>query len=105
MRLVAAALFICAAATVHAAPPPPVWNPKAPDNRQLVAAFSINAQVPVLSAIGARAQRSDTDASRPALLVTFHHGRTALSSLSSCEATGCKALSIQSFWTKSAKAA
>jgi len=101
MRLVAATLILSSATvTPTPPPPPPIWNPKAPENRQLVPAFSINALAPVLTSIGARGQRSEA-----ALLVTFRNGRTALLSLSSCEAPDrCKALSIQSFWTKSAKA-
>lgn len=110
MRLVAAVLLLAfpvaaaAAPAAPAAPPPPIWNPKAPENRQLVPAFSGTTVAAVLNAIGARYQRSDAEAGRIALLVTFRNGKTALLTLSSCEAAGgCKAMSIQSFWARSAR--
>ena len=107
MRLVAAAFLAAAVATTGLAAPPQLgrWNPAAPENKQLLPAFSLTTISPVLNAIGARHQRVGSDAARPALLATFGNGRKALLSLSSCDRTGlCKALSIQSFWTKSAKA-
>jgi len=107
MRLVAAVLLSPSLAVVAptTAPPPPIWNPKAPENRQIVPAYSVAALAPVLNSIGARAQRPADAAQGQALLVTFRNGRTALLALSSCEAPDrCKALNIQSFWAKSAKA-
>jgi hypothetical protein len=85
----------------------PRWNPKAPENAQLLPAFSVNNIAPVINAVGARAQRSGSDPAKPALLVTFPNGRRALLSLSACDPQGniCKALGIQSFWVKSATVA
>ena len=78
----------------------PRWTPNAPDNAQLLANFSYATVEPVLTAIGARFQRSG-QAARPALLVTFPNNRRATLNLRSCDAAGaCKALSIQSFWTR-----
>lgn len=88
------------AAAVSQTTPPPRWTPSAPDNAQLLANFSYGTVEPVLTAIGARFQRSGSPA-RPALLVTFPNNRRASLILSSCDAAGnCKALSIQSFWTR-----
>ena len=101
MWLVAVALFQATAAVVPAPqpapPPPPVWNPAARENRQLLPAFSLTTIVPVLDAIGARYERSEGGGLR----VTFRNARVAVLNLSSCEARGCKALSIQSFWKPS----
>src|SRR3546814_12720939 len=60
----------------------------------------------VLSGIGARYQRAG-EAGKPALLVSFLNNRKAVLMFGSCNADGsaCKALSIQSFWTKIAKTA
>lgn len=96
------ALFL---ASNVAAPPLGVrWNPKAPENAQLLPTFSYATVEPVLTTIGARFRRAGTPA-RPQLLVTFANGRTTLLSLSSCDPAGsvCKALSLQSYWTKIAK--
>jgi hypothetical protein len=95
---VAAALAIPGPAAAVA----PRWNPKAPDNAQLLPAFTLANVGTVLASIGARFQRSGSDADSPALLVIFPNKRRALLTLSSCErgATACKALSIQSFWTR-----
>jgi hypothetical protein len=104
--LVAAALV--AAALVAAAPPAqvaaPRWNPRAPENTQLLPGFSYATVEPLLNAIGARHQRSGTSANKPAILATLPNGRKAALVLSSCDGAGlCKALSIQSYWTRIAK--
>jgi hypothetical protein len=79
---------------------PPRWNPKAPENGQVLPNFSYATVEPVLTAIGARFQRS-TQAGKPALLAVFANNRRATLIFSSCDAAGaCKALSIQSFWTR-----
>jgi hypothetical protein len=80
----------------------PRWNPKAPQNSQVLPAFTVANVSAVLTSVGARHQRSNDDADSPALTVVFPNGRRALVTLSSCErgATACKALSVQSFWTK-----
>ena len=95
-----AALAMAPSALAAQATPPPRWAANAPDNAQLLPNFSYATLEPVLTAIGARFQRSG-QAARPALLVTFPNNRRASLILSSCDAAGaCKALSIQSFWTR-----
>ena len=77
------------------------WNPKAPENKQLLSGFDYAGVESVLASIGAKWQRSNADPARPTLLVTFPNGRKALLVMSACGADGsCKALSVQSFWTK-----
>jgi hypothetical protein len=105
MRL-AVSLVAGAAALLLAAPgagqgvAPPKWNPKAPENNQLLPAFSYAAVEPVLNAIGARHQRGG-QAGKPSLVVTFPNNRRAVLTFGSCNAAGaCKALIIQSAWTK-----
>ena len=96
----AGALLLVAAPAASQTSPAPRWTPNAPDNGQLLSNFSYATVEPVLAAIGARFQRSGQAAS-PTLLVTFPNNRRASLILSSCDAAGaCKALSIQSFWTR-----
>jgi len=91
--------FLSLAAAGSAAAPAVRWNPKAPENAQVLPAFSYATIEPVLTAIGARSQRSGT-ASSPELLVSFSNNRKAVLVMSACDAGGaCKALSIQSYWT------
>lgn len=98
-RLAAAALACCIAGGAAAQPAAPRWNPRAPENGQLLAGFSYASVEPVLTAIGARFQRGRTPGA-PQLLVNFANGRRATLVMSSCDPAGlCKALSIQSFWT------
>jgi hypothetical protein len=107
MRLVGKA--IAGAATLISAVPasavvPPRWNPKALENTQILPAFSFVTVEPVLAGIGARFQRGGTPG-KPAILVTFPNNRKAMLMLSACDGAGaCKALSIQSYWTKIANA-
>ena len=89
---------LLATATPAATAPAVKWNPKAPENSQLLPAFSPESIEPVLAAIGARFQRSGT-AEKPQLLAFFPNGRRATLALSSCGGEGCKALSIQAYWT------
>jgi hypothetical protein len=100
--------FLVAAALAASAPAAatPGWNPKAPENGQLLSAFTIANVGSVLGSVGARFQRTGSDPANPSLLAIFANKRRALITLSSCErgATACKALSIQSFWTKLEKA-
>ena len=79
----------------------PRWNPKAPENSQVLPAFSTPAVESVLTAIGARFQRSGT-AARPTLLVTFANNRKAVLALGGCTGAvpACKSLSMQSNWTR-----
>jgi hypothetical protein len=81
-----------------AAAPAARWNPKAPENAQVLPGFSYGTIEPVLSAIGARYQRSG-NAAKPELLVSFANNRKAILMMSACAESGCKALSIQSYWT------
>jgi hypothetical protein len=78
----------------------PRWNPRAPENSQLLTAFSYATVEPVLSAIGARHQRIGNDAGRPTLSVTFANGHRAVIVMTSCDAQGasCRALTLQSVW-------
>ena len=79
----------------------PRWNPKAPENNEVLPAFSYASVEDVLAAIGARYQRSGT-AAKPTLLVTFANNRKAVLSLGGCTGSGlaCKSLSMQSNWTR-----
>lgn len=77
------------------------WNPKAPENSQLLPAFNQSNVEAVLSAIGARHLRTG-GGSKPGLAVTFANGRKALITLGACngEGSACKSLSMQSNWTR-----
>ena len=109
MRLVGllagAAVLIAAAPVPGAAIAPQRWNPRAPENAQLLPTLNYATVEPVLNAIGARYQRVGQPG-KPALAVTFPNERKALLALSACDSGGnaCKALSIQSYWTKIANA-
>lgn len=98
---------LCLALVVGASPAPaqaavPRWNPKAPENNQLIPAFSPVAIESVLAAIGARHQRSSSDPSNPVIVAMLPTGRRAVIALSVCNRSGtaCKALTIQASWTK-----
>lgn len=76
------------------------WNPKAPENEQVLPAFSYASVEPVLTAVGARYQRRAGRPDRPQLLVEFANRRRATLVFSGCDGQGaCKGLSIQSYWT------
>ncbi len=102
--MMSAALSMLILAANVTVPPPPVprWNPKAPENSQTLPAFSYASVEPVLTAVGARFRRTGASAARPQLAVTFPNNRTALISMSNCDpqGTACKALSMQSYWTR-----
>jgi hypothetical protein len=95
-------LGLIAALGTGAAASVPKWNPRAPENTQVLPTFSFATVEPVLRAIGARSQRTVGDPAKPSLLVTFANGRKAVLQMSACEQGGnvCKALSIQSTWTR-----
>ena len=102
MRLVevaAATAFALAASAPVASQPPAAgsFNAAAPENRQLLPAFSYANVEPVLTQIGARFERAGNE-ERPALTVTFANGRRAALLFGSCQGTGCRALSIQAVW-------
>ncbi len=85
---------------------PARFNPRAPENTQTLPTFNYATVEGVLTVIGAKYQRSGTAPGKPALLVSFPNNRKAVVMLGSCNADGseCKALSIQSYWTKIANA-
>ncbi len=103
MNLLLLAIAAAPAATSSLAGPSAArFNPAAPENRQLLASFSYASVEPVLTQIGARFQRAGTAPNRPVLLVTLPNNRKAILVFGSCDAAGsaCKALAIQSFWTR-----
>jgi hypothetical protein len=95
-------MLILAAANVTTPPLLPRWNPKAPENTQTLPAFSYETVEPVLAAVGARFRRAGGNPARPQIAVTFANNRTALLTMSACDpqGSGCKALSMQSHWTR-----
>ena len=87
-------------ASLLAAQPPAAAGPfdaSAPQNREVLPAFSYATVEPVLAQIGARYERAGTDA-QPALTVTFVNGRRAAILFGSCLGTSCRAISIQATW-------
>lgn len=110
MKAAFTALLLMTAAVAAAAPAaaqvaPSRWNPAAPENRQLLPTFNYATVESVLDSIGARYQRGGT-AARPMLTVTFPNNRRAALIFGNCERQGavCKALSIQSVWSRPANA-
>ncbi len=99
MRAAFAALILLSAAPASAQVTAGRFNPAAPENRQVVPAFTYASVESVLTQIGARFERRGT-AERLALAVTFPNNRQAAILFGSCEAQGCKAISIQSVWTR-----
>lgn len=101
MKTAIAALSALALTAGSAGAAVPRWNPKAPENNQVFPAFNYANVENVLSAIGARYQRSGS-AAKPTLLVTFANNRKAVLTLGACNGNGsaCKSLSMQSNWTK-----
>jgi hypothetical protein len=93
------AAFALLVAGTAGAPPPAAgpFDASAPQNREVLPAFSYATVEPVLTQIGARFERAGTDA-QPALTVTFANGRRAALLLGSCLGTSCRALSIQAVW-------
>lgn len=83
-----------------AALPVPRWNPKAPENAQLLPGFNYATVETVLAGIGARSQRTGKTPDKPSLHVTFPNGHSAALVLSACDPVGrlCKAMTIQSWW-------
>ncbi|HWH22658.1 MAG TPA: YbjN domain-containing protein [Allosphingosinicella sp.] len=77
------------------------WNPKAPENNQVLPGFGLANVESVLGAIGARYQRSGT-AAKPSLLVTFPNRRKAVLTFGACNAdrSACKSLNMQSNWMR-----
>ena len=105
MPLLPALMLSVAAAGPSATAAPlaaPRFNPRGPENTQVLPTFSYGTIEPVLTQIGARFQRAGTAPAKPVLLVTFPNNRKAILVLSACDAAGtaCKALGVQSFWTR-----
>jgi hypothetical protein len=93
-----AALALLASAPAAAQPPAAgPFNAAAPENRQVLPAFSYATVEPVLAQIGARYERAGTDA-QPALTLTFINGRRAAILFGSCLGSSCRAISIQAVW-------
>ncbi len=104
MRLVryilGGAAVLAAGSTAAQTLAPPRWNPRAPENNQLLPAFTIAAVEQVLGSIGASHQRVAQNPIRR-ILVTFPNKRKATLVLGACNVqfSACKAMSIQSYWT------
>ena len=95
-RLAVFALLV--AGTAGAQPPAAgPFDASAPQNRDVLPAFSYATVEPVLAQIGARYERAGTD-QQPALSITFINGRRAALLFGSCLGTSCRALSIQAVW-------
>ena len=73
------------------------FNAAAPENRQVLPAFSYATIEPVLAQIGARDERAGSD-TQPALTITFINGRRAAILFGSCLGSSCRAISIQAVW-------
>jgi len=101
MKTAIAALSALVVTATAAQAAVPRWNPRAPENNQVIPAFNVAAVESVLNSIGARHRRSGT-AAKPTLLVVFPNNRTAVLTLGACNSAGtaCKSLSMQSNWTK-----
>lgn len=103
MKAAAIVLLSLIGSAAAAAPglAPARFNPAAPENRQVIPAFSPASVEPVLSTIGARSQRVPGDAGAIALLAIFPNNRRAMLTFGACNDDGsaCKSMSIQSFWT------
>ena len=84
----AAPLVGAVAASAAAAAVP--WNPSAPENRTVIAAFNHASVEGVLDSIGARHQRSG-NAARPGMTVIFANGSRAALTFGNCDraATAC----------------
>jgi hypothetical protein len=97
-----AALLALAGTSAAAHGAIPRWNPRAPENSELLATFNYAGVEGVLQQIGAQYQRAGTAPNQPVLLVNFPNNRRAVLVLSACNGDGsaCKALSIQSYWTR-----
>jgi hypothetical protein len=89
-----AALLLAALQPPAAAGP---FNAAAPENRQVLPAFSYATVEPVLAQIGARYERAG-DGQQPALTITFINGRRAAILFGSCLGSSCRAISIQAVW-------
>lgn len=99
--LVMLALLAVAAQPGPAPAQPPRFDAAAPENRQVLPAFSYETVEPVLTQIGARFERQ-ISGERPALLVTFANGRRAAILFGACQGSSCKAISVQAVWNRPA---
>jgi hypothetical protein len=103
-RAMLAALLAMATAPAGAQVP---WNPRAPENGQLLPTFNYATVEAVLDSIRASHQRQANDPARPLIVATFPNGKRAVISLLSCTPNGaaCRALGIQASWNAPAGAA
>jgi hypothetical protein len=88
-----AASLLAALQTPAAGP----FDASAPQNREVLPAFSYATVEPVLAQIGARFERAGSE-QQPALTITFINGRRAAILFGSCLGTSCRAISIQAVW-------
>lgn len=97
-------LLLAAPAAAQVAPSR--FNPRAPENSQVLPTFNYATVESVLQQIGARSERRGTP-ERPALAVVFPNNRRGAIVFGSCERQGsvCRAISIQSVWPAPAGAA
>ena len=100
-KLIASMAVLALGSAAAAQVAPARWNPRAPENGQVLPAFSYATVESVLGSIGARAERRGT-AERPALAVVFPNNRRAAIVFGSCQAAACKSLSIQTVWQRPA---
>lgn len=99
-RALAAFALLASASAPAVAQPPAAAGPfdaSAPQNREVLPAFSYATVEPVLAQIGARYERAGSDA-QPALTITFINGRRAAILFGSCLGNSCRAISIQAVW-------
>lgn len=100
-RFAAALALLAAGGQLHAQAPPR-WNPKAPENNQLLPTFNYATVESVLKSIGASYRRTGREADKPSLIVTFRNGRRAVIALAACDKSGasCKAMNVQVSWNR-----
>jgi hypothetical protein len=96
-RGLAALVFLASAPAAAQPPAAGPFNAAAPENRQVLPAFSYATVEPVLAQIGARYERAGSD-TQPALTITFINGRRAAILFGSCLGSSCRAISIQAVW-------
>jgi hypothetical protein len=97
LATISASLALASAAPAPGQVP---WNPRAPENSQLLPTFNHATVEAVLASIRAGYQRQGSDPARPIIVATFPNGKRAVISLLSCTPDGaaCKALGIQASW-------
>ncbi len=104
--LMSALLSGAPAAAAPVALSQPRWNPKAPENTQVIESFNYASVEPVLRSIGARYQRGGKPGGPPVLLVLFANGTKATLTMGACNGDGsaCRSLNVHANWTRIANA-